>query len=107
MTTPKDTAGCSAATACSCAVHERQWFQIALKTYFWTGAVNAVFCCIAIGALIEVKRLKEDAITIGRQNVKDMAAWEAYRRDARDFSRQADFSWYKVQEAMKALEAAE
>jgi len=102
MTTPKDSAGCSVATACSCAVHERQWFQIALKTYFWTGAVNAVFCCIAIGALIEVKRMKEDAITIGRQNVKDMAAWYDCRREAMEARRQAEFALYKLQEALKA-----
>ena len=104
MTTPKHSSGSCDATACSCTIHEREWFQIALKTYFWTGVVNAVFCCLGIGALIEVNRKKDDVIAIGIKNAKEMSDWQTYRRDAMEAARRADFTWYKVQQSLKVVE---
>lgn len=83
---------------------EKQWFQIALKTFFWAGALNAAFCAAGLHALYEVSRIRSDAEKINRQNLKDMEAWREARYEARQWRSEADFAWRKVHEQIRELQ---
>lgn len=72
---------------------EQQWFQIALKTYFWVGFASAIFCVTGIACLATTKYYHDQ----GYQRHLDL------QRDYQSYRKEIDAARIQLRETYKLL----
>jgi hypothetical protein len=84
---------------------EQQWFQIALKTYFWVGFASAFFCVTGMACLAATKYYHDQ----GYQRYLDLnQEHRSYEKEVREARLQLNESrklLYTIQEMRRELES--
>lgn len=76
---------------------EQQWFQIALKTYFWFGFVAATLCSVSIACMLATKYYYDMGQLRHQELQRDFHSYERELRDARELNRMTGKIYYEVQ----------
>lgn len=94
---------------------EKEWFQIALKTYFWTGSALAVALCVSTACLFATKYYYDQSLANHRiaktelQAIQDRVETDVYQhgrdhREAVQLYREVRDMWLKFDKAMKEID---
>jgi hypothetical protein len=90
---------------------EREWFQIALKTYFWSGIVMGVVGAVSVGCLLGTKYYHDQAAHHYRgleaqYNSYSVSLTEARRevQETNQIWREVYGIWQKFDTAMKEID---
>ena len=84
---------------------EQQWFQIALKTYFWVGFCFATVFAISISCLVATKYYYDQAVLRHSELDRDFRSYAKELAEARDKVREVGKVWYAVDQIRQELEA--
>lgn len=85
---------------------ELQWFQIALKTWFWAGFLFAAVFAVSVGCLIGTKYYYDQAVLRHNAMERDFRSYYRELSEAREKVREAGKIWYSVDQMKKEIEAA-
>jgi hypothetical protein len=84
---------------------EQQWFQVALKTYFWAGFLFAAVFAVSIGCLAATKYYHDQAVLRHNEMQRDFMSYSNDLRDARKRVQEVGKVWYEVDQIRKDIEA--
>ena len=84
---------------------ELQWFQIALKTYFWAGVLFAMVFAVSLGCLAATKYYHDQAILQHNAMERDYRSYYTELQKGRENVREVQKIWYIVDKIKQELEA--
>lgn len=85
---------------------ELQWFQLALKTWFWAGFLFAAVFAISVGCLAATKYYYDQAVLQHNAMERDFRSYSRELSEAREKVREAGKIWYAVDQMKKEIEAS-
>ena len=83
---------------------EQQWFQIALKTYFWAGALFAIVFATSLGCLVATKYYHDQALLNHGAMQRDFRSYYGDIAKARETLRESGKVWYAVDKIRQEIE---
>lgn len=83
---------------------EQQWFQIALKTYFWAGVLFALVFATSLCCLAATKYYHDQAVLRHIEMQRDFRSYYSDLAEGREKVREVGRIWYEVNEIRKKLE---
>lgn len=89
---------------CSASVIQLQWFQIALKTYFWAGFLFAGVFATSLVCLAATKYYHDQAVLRHNAMERDFRSYSSDLSKARETLQQVRQAWYSVDEIRKKIE---
>lgn len=75
---------------------EQQWFQVALKTYFWAGFLFAAVFAVSLVCLGATKYYHDQAVLRHNAMERDFRSYSSELRQGRDTVREVGKIWYAV-----------
>jgi hypothetical protein len=109
MNEPDDVTGNSGTTFCSSAkwsqTLEQQWFQVALKTYFWAGFMFAAVFAVSLVCLAATKYYHDQAVLRHNAMERDFRSYSEDLRQGRKTVQEVGKVWYAVEQIRKDIEA--
>lgn len=104
MTQPKDADEGLNPINCSASVIQLEWFQIALKTYFWAGFLFAGVFATSLVCLAATKYYHDQAVLRHNEMQRDFRSYYSELSKARETVREVGKIWYSVDEMRKKIE---
>ncbi len=84
---------------------EQQWFQVALKTYFWAGFMFASVFAVSVACLVATKYYHDQAVLQHNAMERDFRSYSSDLRKARETVQEVGKVWYAVDQMRKEIEA--
>jgi hypothetical protein len=85
-------------------LHQLQWFQIALRTYFWAGFLFACVFATSLLCLAATKYYHDQAVLRHNEMQRDFRSYYSELAKARETVREVGKIWYSVDEMRKKIE---
>lgn len=82
---------------------EREWFQVALKTYFWFGAFCALFSCTGLACLVSTKYYYDQTVIRHIEMERDFRSYTNKIDAARQKLRDANLIYSEVYKIRKDI----
>ena len=83
---------------------ELEWFQVALKTYFWFGAACALVFLSSVGALVQVQRVYDKSLVLSRQNEKTEIDCNKTLSEIKSERRRIESIWFDARRMLQEIE---
>jgi len=84
---------------------EQQWFQVALKTYFWAGALFACVFAVSLTCLGATKYYHDQTVLRHNAMERDFRSYTSELVTAREIVREVKKIWYAVDQIRDKIEA--
>lgn len=84
---------------------QMEWFQIALKTYFWVGFLFAVVFATSLGCLVATKYYHDQTVLWHAHISKEIRSFDVDMSRARETERNVNKVWYAVDQMKREIEA--
>lgn len=86
-------------------IDEKQWLQIALKTYFWAGVMFALVFSISLLCLAATKYYHDMTVIHIQELDRNYRSYMSDLSDSRQQVREVGKIWYEVEQTRKKIEA--
>lgn len=104
MTQPKDADEGLNPINCSASVVQLEWFQIALKTYFWAGFLFAGVFATSLVCLAATKYYYDQTVLQHNAMERDFRSYTRDLAEAREKAREVGKAWYAVDQIRQKIE---
>lgn len=84
---------------------ELEWFQIALKTYFWVGIICGVVSCTGIACLLGSKYYYDQTVLRHIEMERDYRSYRDHFFESKENLRKVEAVWrevYRIKEKINA-----